>query len=137
VKTTAEWVEKLKGEGLEIDFQNTVLGFTRNGAYFWESDRIELTYDADLNMLFHELSHWTGHKDRLNRDLWWAPFNQSSVKEELIAWESTQTLGVKLGFKLNEECLTLFTKWTDNYLNEYPKEEALAASSYLIHRFGL
>jgi len=106
VKTTAEWVEKLKGEGLEIDFQNTVLGFTRNGAYFWESDRIELTYDADLNMLFHELSHWTGHKDRLNRDLWWAPFNQSSVKEELIAWESTQTLGVKLGFKLNEECLS-------------------------------
>jgi len=42
-------------------------------------------YDAYFATLFHELTHWTGHKTRLNRDLSGRFGDASYVAEELIA----------------------------------------------------
>lgn len=45
----------------------------------------------------HELSHWTGHESRLNRDMRHSFWSQKYAREELIAEVSSWLLAVTLG----------------------------------------
>ena len=45
----------------------------------------------------HELSHWTGHESRLNRDMCHSFGSQKYAREELIAEVSSWLLAVTLG----------------------------------------
>jgi len=128
-------MEKLRGEGVNIYDGAASLW---NNCYFWDSDEIWLYPKAHISTLFHEMAHWTGNSGRLDRG---SRFNlqdpQAVMKEELIAWESTQTIGIRLEFELDDENAGYFTKWTKKYLGPYPKDDAFAASSFLIDRFEL
>lgn len=138
--TTHEWVEKLKGEGVRIDFKKSIYGSKDGedeGAYYWTSDRIELTLSAGICTVFHELSHWTGNSSRLNRKAFNVWQGDDWIREELIAWESTQTVANKLGIGLDVESHRLFAVGKRERPHLIYKKEALEASSYLIHRFGL
>ena len=44
----------------------------------------------------HELSHWTGHESRLNRDIWHSFGSKEYAREELIAEVSSWLLAVTL-----------------------------------------
>ena len=45
----------------------------------------------------HELSHWTGHESRLNRDMCHSFGSQKYAREELVAEVSSWLLAVTLG----------------------------------------
>ena len=136
-RTTAEWVKSFKADGVKIEFKPVVIVPKNDGAYYWATDRIELREHASVSTVFHELSHWTGHQTRLGRN----DFNifnaQSNLREEVIAWETTKSLSLQVGFDFAQADLRLHAKCVRAYEGVYPKAEASAASSYLIHRFGL
>jgi len=137
-KTTVEWVERLRGDGVRIEFKDEVFKCKENaGAYAWSSDTISLTPDVSKVTLFHELSHWTGNSKRLNRAINRKCTNMIYDYEELIAWESTQILAIRLGFELNEEDRGFFYRFKIKHPTYAFYKSGLAASSYLIHRFGL
>jgi antirestriction protein ArdC len=54
-------------------------------------------YDHYYATLSHELSHWTGHKSRLNRDLKNRFGSAAYAAEELVAELSSAILGAELG----------------------------------------
>jgi len=139
MKTTAEWVERFQKDEVKIDICNTPAEIwpDNSGLYYWDSDLIEMIPNTDLGTLFHELSHWTGNRKRLDRALNHTVTNVGWDYEELIAWGSTKILTTKVGFKLDEDDEGLFQRFKIKHPTYDFHEEALAASSYLIHRFGL
>jgi antirestriction protein ArdC len=54
--------------------------------------------DHYYNVAFHELTHWTGHKSRLNRDLRGRFDRQAYAAEELIAELGAAFLAAEFGF---------------------------------------
>jgi hypothetical protein len=137
--TTAEWVEKFRGEGIEIEIKKKVCGSDFNAAYFWESDRIELTPNETTTGLFHELSHWTGNPIRLDREFAHGRWGDREIlmKEECVAWEATLQLADHLRFDMGEEDLDLWAMGCRKLKGPYPKEEGCAAANFIIERFGL
>lgn len=143
MKTTAEWVERLRGDGVNVDFATDLWRTPEQkelGEYAWGSDQILIAPTSSVATLFHELSHWTGHRSRLARPIMtggnWAS-SQCRGREELIVGVATINLSYVCGFRLTEECEKYHKAWQKCYPSEDVREDALAASSYLIHRFGL
>ena len=54
--------------------------------------------DHFYNVTFHELTHWTGHKSRLDRDLKNRFGSRDSTAEELVAELGAAFLCAKFGF---------------------------------------
>lgn len=137
--STKEWVEKFQDEGVKISLKYSVFNNTGiTGAYYWVSDMIEITPPSGVDTIFHELSHWTGHKNRLSRDVdvsFWSLLGYA--KEELIAWESTQILGFRLGFELDEGSRKYFSTGLQKYPKITYKREGQKAANYLIQKFSL
>mgnify|MGYP003644592738 FL=1 len=91
--------------------------------------KLDTFIDADsyYKVLFHELAHSTGHKDRLNRKTLlevnkWG--DNTYAKEELVAEISSMYLVGMLGLnpKDNESNSQAYIKGWCNYLEDKPKE---------------
>lgn len=86
------------------------------------------TPDAYYATALHELGHWTGHKDRLNRDLSGTFGTPSYAKEELRAEIASMMIGDRLGIGHDPTRHAAYVKsWIEALKND-PKEIMRAAS---------
>lgn len=74
----------------------------------WESFR---SPDAFYNTTFHELTHWTGHKSRLARDLNNRFGQQTYATEELIAELKTAFLTTEFGIDTSTQSTNYIESW--------------------------
>lgn len=124
----------MSGSGAKI---NHVEGGTRN-YYSPATDSITLCSKPQFPTLidyystaFHELSHWTGHKDRLNRDLnntfGSKAYAQEELRAELGQFMICQTLGLGYEPYELEQTAAYLNSWVQ-VLNEKPQEILAAAA---------
>lgn len=84
----------------------------------------------------HELGHWTGHEDRLNRDLSGKFSSDSYAKEELRAEISSLMVGNSLNIGHNPDNHAAYVKSWIKALKEDPKEILHASKdAEAIHQF--
>jgi antirestriction protein ArdC len=69
--------------------------------------------DHFYNVAFHELTHWTGHKSRLDRDLKNRFGSRSYAAEELIAELSAAFLCAEFGFDGDLRSAGYIASWID------------------------
>lgn len=74
--------------------------------YHPATDRIQMPHpdqfkdqDAYTRILFHEVTHWTGHHSRLNRDQTGPKGSQSYAREELVAELGSAYLSASMGIE--------------------------------------
>lgn len=91
----------------------------------------------------HELSHWTGHESRLNRDMKHAFGTQKYAREELIAEVSSWLLAVTLGTPHEpQNSAAYLASWVSDFKNK-PRELYTAISQaqkvvdYLLETAGI
>ena len=85
------------------------------------------TQEGYYSTVLHELSHWTGHESRLNRDIKNTFGEQDYAKEELVAEISSFMLCMKLGIGHNlENHASYVNSWSKN-LKDKPAEIYQAA----------
>jgi antirestriction protein ArdC len=77
---------------------------------------------------FHELSHWTGHKSRLDRDLNNRFGTKAYAAEELIAELAASFLCAEFGFDTEDNSAAYLTSWLE-LLKEDKKAIFTAASA--------
>ena len=76
----------------------------------------------------HEISHSTGHKDRLNRDQSGGFGSESYAKEELVAEISSLLTGQEIGLGHDPSQHTAYVKSWIQILQDQPKEILTATS---------
>src|SRR5262249_48135161 len=76
----------------------------------------------------HELGHWTGHPDRLNRDLEHPFGSEGYAREELRAEIASLILGSELGLGYNPEQHAGYVDHWVKILTDTPTEILYAAS---------
>ena len=91
----------------------------------------------------HELSHWTGHESRLNRDMQHAFGTQKYAREELIAEVSSWLLAVTLGTPHEpQNSAAYLASWVRDFKDK-PRElytaisQAQKAVDYLLETAGI
>lgn len=91
----------------------------------------------------HELSHWTGHESRLNRDIQHAFGTQKYAREELIAEVSSWLLAVTLGTPHEpQNSAAYLASWVRDFKDK-PRElysaisQAQKAVDYLLETAGI
>ena len=103
----------IKNTGATILYNETNPFASVDGAYFSPSkDYIGMPLQSKFNddigffgTLLHELVHWTGHKDRLDRDVQHGSSKEDYAKEELVAEIGSailcQLLGIETTIRAN------------------------------------
>ena len=71
------------------------------------------TQEGFYSTLFHELSHWTGHKSRLNRKKGNKKGSQDYAFEELIAELSASFICCHLGFEYSTQHSAYIKDWLE------------------------
>jgi antirestriction protein ArdC len=101
-----------KGSGVELSYGH------RQACYIPSRDRIKMPYhtdfvsqDAFTRVLFHELSHATGHEKRLNRNLSTRFGDASYAMEELVAELSSAFLCARIGAEYANENAEYIATW--------------------------
>ena len=91
----------------------------------------------------HELSHWTGHESRLNRDMQHAFGTQKYAREELVAEVSSWLLAVTLGTPHEpQNSAAYLASWVRDFKDK-PRElysaisQAQKAVDYLLETAGI
>jgi len=119
-----------KGAVLEIaTAHNVALSHGGNSAYFRPSnDTVQMphfdqfkTEEGYSQTLAHELTHWTGHKSRLDRDLSGMKGlnHESYAKEELIAELGSAFLCAELGIKADhDQSAAYLQSWLQGLRND-------------------
>jgi antirestriction protein ArdC len=69
--------------------------------------------DHFYNVVFHELSHWTGHKSRLDRDLKHRFGERAYAAEELVAELGAAFLSAEFGFDGDVRSAGYIATWID------------------------
>lgn len=141
-ETTWEDLKKaediLKASGAEIKHDQ------KDGAFYRPStDSIHLPEKSQFDSpqkyyatALHELGHWTGHEDRLDRDLTGDKDSESYAKEELKAELSSLMLGGTLKIGHDPEQHVSYVKSWIKALKDDPKEILYAAKDAdKIHNF--
>ena len=78
--------------------------------------------DHFYNVAFHELTHWTGHKSRLDRDLKNRFGSRSYAAEELIAELGAAFLCAEFGFDLRPKPSSSCKRITDIIIRIFRKK---------------
>ena len=91
----------------------------------------------------HELSHWTGHESRLNRDMCHSFGSQKYAREELIAEVSSWLLAVTLGTPHEpQNSAAYLASWVSDFKDK-PREiysaisQAQKVVDYLLETAGI
>lgn len=141
-ETTREDLKKaediLKNSGATINHDQTNSAF-----YKPSSDTIHLPEKSQFDSpqkyyatALHELGHWTGHKERLDRDLSGGKDSESYAKEELRAELGSLMLGSSLKISHDPEQHISYVKSWVKALKDEPKEILYAAKDAdKIHNF--
>lgn len=97
----AEKVILLSGATVEHKLQNQAFyNITKDLIVLPE--KLQFTGDVGYySTAFHELAHWTGHKDRLNRSTLMDRGNENYMKEELIAELGSAFMCAELGIEID------------------------------------
>src|SRR5438132_12580479 len=69
--------------------------------------------DHFYNVVFHELTHWTGHKIRLDRDLNKRFGTRDYAAEELVAELGAAFLSAEFGFDSDVRSASYIAQWID------------------------
>lgn len=109
----------------------------QNSAYYApELDTITVPDRAQFNTasdyydtVLHEMGHWTGHKDRLNRDLTGSFGSKSYAKEELRAEIASMMVAMSINLPHNVDSHASYVKGWIEVLEDDPKEIFRAASA--------
>lgn len=81
----------------------------------WESFSSKDTY---YNTLFHELTHWTGHKKRCDRDFKNRFGSRAYAAEELVAELGSSYLCAEFGFDTTTRSASYIQSWIDLLKND-------------------
>jgi antirestriction protein ArdC len=110
-------------DGLADEFLQSTGADIREGsgeAYFAPRDFISMPAFAGFkgadhfyNVAFHELTHWSGHKSRLDRDLKNRFGSQSYAAEELVAELGAAFLCAEFGFNGDVRNAGYLASWID------------------------
>ena len=92
--------------------------------------------DHFYNVAFHELTHWTGHKARLDRDLKWRFGQAAYAAEELIAELGAAFLAAEFSFDGDVRHAGYIATWISLLRNDKrafftAASKAQAAADYL------
>ena len=129
-------LEPLKENKINIDdFTQKLLKLPKiqwggnTASYSPSLDIIRLPYKGYFNdtpgfreVFFHELTHWTGHKDRLNRDLNSEFGSKKYALEELIAELGAAYLAAHSGQALNAQ-YTQYAAYLNSWLSVLDKDK--------------
>lgn len=104
-KQEAKWASNKRAEAMLLASGASIKNDQPDGAFYRPStDSIHLPekslFDSSekyYQVALHELGHWTGHKDRLDRDLTGRFGSESYAKEELRAEISSMMVSAQLG----------------------------------------
>lgn len=113
---------KERNEIIDAAIRKTGVSITEGGmaAYSPTLDRVEMPAfshfkdsDGYYSTMMHELTHWTGHKDRLNRELSTRFGSQAYAAEELVAELGSSFLCRDLGVNgsINENTVAYIASW--------------------------
>ncbi|KRT17728.1 conjugal transfer protein TraC [Pedobacter ginsenosidimutans] len=99
------WQPLERAENL-ISSSRAIINHVNSGNAFYDPSKDAITVphkdwfsggDKYYATLLHELGHWTGHKDRLNRDMGNGFGSESYAREELKAEIASMLLGQEIG----------------------------------------
>lgn len=134
--STEEWN---KGDKIEemIDILGIkVVNAGNRAAYIPKEDVIFMppkgmfkSEEAYYSTLLHEISHWTGHSSRLNRELNTDNTSMSYAKEEVVAEMSAYALSCYFGvrdFRTEEEREQSYS-YTKGWLSSFEKDKKIKA----------
>ncbi len=104
-KTEQQWTPHQRAESLIVATGADIVHRTGDRAFYsLTDDRITMPMraqfqhaDAYYSTLLHEMGHWTGHRDRLDRRLINAFGSQEYAREELRAEIASMLVGQELG----------------------------------------
>jgi antirestriction protein ArdC len=105
VKRDANWNPIVRAEELIASSGATIYHSYSDRAYYnLRNDSINIPYKESFSepskyyaTILHELGHWSGHEDRLNRDMGEGFGSESYAREELRAEIASMILGQELG----------------------------------------
>jgi len=134
----SEWVKFLQDRNVNIRLDNMPNFW--HGYYSAIGDEIGLKRRPSKETLFHELAHWSGHPERLNREhiqalttnAWDAETNDV---EESIAWETSKLMRKKFGG--GSAGYTRWCRLLKNRNTEHTRTEGKRAFDFICQRFDL
>ena len=115
---TSEKAERiLKESGAEIRHGGNEAFYSLTGDYIQVPERGQFKSQADYySTALHELSHWTGHPSRLNRETSSDMNSETYAKEELVAEISSMFVSAETGIPQTQEHFDNHAAYVDHWV---------------------
>ena len=115
---TSEKAERiLKESGAEIRHGGNEAFYSLTGDYIQVPERGQFKTQADYySTALHELSHWTGHPSRLNRETSSDMNSETYAKEELVAEISSMFVSAETGIPQTQEHFDNHAAYVDHWV---------------------
>ena len=115
---TSEKAERiLKESGAEIRHGGNEAFYSLTGDYIQVPERGPFKTQADYySTALHELSHWTGHPSRLNRETSSDMNSETYAKEELVAEISSMFVSAETGIPQTQEHFDNHAAYVDHWV---------------------
>ncbi|QWT20778.1 DUF1738 domain-containing protein [Bacillus sp. NP157] len=135
-RTAPVWVASSRLQALVADCGATVHHGGRNAYYRPSADTIHMPAQSAFpslekysETLLHELGHWTGHPDRLKRDMSGSFGSVEYAREELVAEIASLMTGAELGVGHDGSAHAAYVGHWIELLQNDPREIFRAASA--------
>lgn len=135
-RTAPVWVTSARLQALVADCGATIHHGGRNAYYRPSADTIHLpaqsafpTLEKYSETLLHELGHWTGHPDRLKRDMSGSFGSKEYAREELVAEIASLMTGAELSIGHDGKAHAAYVGHWIQLLENDPREIFRAASA--------
>lgn len=135
-RTAPIWVTSARLQALVADCGASVHHGGRNAYYRPSADSIHMPAQSAFpslekysETLLHELGHWTGHPDRLKRDMSGSFGTVEYAREELVAEIASLMTGAELGIGHDGESHAAYVGHWIQLLQNDPREIFRAASA--------
>ena len=127
VRNSAESNEKaeriLAESGADIRHGGDVAGYNIEGDYIRLPQQEAFHSQADYYATaLHELTHWTGHRDRLNRPLSYDMDSEKYAREELVAEISSMFVSAETGIPQTKEHFRNHAAYVDHWIGHLEQD---------------
>ena len=117
IETNEKAERILKESGAEIRHGGNEAFYSLTGDYIQVPERGQFKTQADYySTALHELSHWTGHPSRLNRETSSDMNSETYAKEELVAEISSMFVSAETGIPQTQEHFDNHAAYVDHWV---------------------
>ena len=119
-----EKAERILAEsGADIRHGGDVAGYNIEGDYIRLPQQEAFNTQADYYATaLHELTHWTGHRDRLNRPLSYDMDSEKYAREELVAEISSMFVSAETGIPQTKEHFQNHAAYVDHWIGHLEQD---------------